>query len=132
MDVHYARTEAIQEEIRAQMDAHQERMGASVNAWSKDTKACQEMTEARLEKAKANLQKMKAGLEEMDIAGEVFEERLNKMDAMNLEANPENSEAIVKLREDPKEEPAVKTFGALKKRYGDQHLPAGHCRQLRK
>jgi hypothetical protein len=36
-------TEAIQEEIVAKMDTHQERMGASVNAWWK------EMTEACLE-----------------------------------------------------------------------------------
>jgi hypothetical protein len=33
MDIHQARTEGIQEEIIAKMDAHQERMGASVNAW---------------------------------------------------------------------------------------------------
>jgi hypothetical protein len=32
MDIHHARTEVIQEEIIAQMDAHQERMGASMNA----------------------------------------------------------------------------------------------------
>jgi chaperonin cofactor prefoldin len=32
-DIHQARTEAIQEEIIAKMDTHQERMGANVNAW---------------------------------------------------------------------------------------------------
>jgi hypothetical protein len=31
------------------MDAHQERMGAIVNAWRKETTACQEATEACLE-----------------------------------------------------------------------------------
>jgi hypothetical protein len=32
MDTHQVRTEAIQKETAAQMDAHQERMEASVNA----------------------------------------------------------------------------------------------------
>jgi hypothetical protein len=49
MDMHQARTEAIQEEITAKMDAHQERMGASVNVWRKETMACQEVTQACLE-----------------------------------------------------------------------------------
>jgi hypothetical protein len=57
MDTHQARTEAIQKEIVAQMNAHQERMGASVNAWRNETTACQE-------KAKGSPEKMKAGLEE--------------------------------------------------------------------
>jgi hypothetical protein len=33
IDIHQGMTEAIQEEIVAKMDTHQERMGASVNAW---------------------------------------------------------------------------------------------------
>jgi hypothetical protein len=33
MVIHQARTEAIQEQIIAKMDTHQERMGASMNAW---------------------------------------------------------------------------------------------------
>jgi hypothetical protein len=44
MVIHQARTEAIQEV--AKMDAHQERMGASMNACRKETTACQEATEA--------------------------------------------------------------------------------------
>jgi hypothetical protein len=44
-------------------------------------------TESCLEKAKANLEKMKASLEEMETAGDVFKERLNKMDTTDLEAN---------------------------------------------
>jgi hypothetical protein len=32
MDIHQAKTEAIQEKIIAEMDAHQEGMGVSVNA----------------------------------------------------------------------------------------------------
>jgi hypothetical protein len=49
MNTHEARTEAIQKEITVKMDAHQERLGASVNAWQKETTACQEMTEGCLE-----------------------------------------------------------------------------------
>jgi hypothetical protein len=45
MDIQQARTEVNQEEIIAKRDAHQERMGASVNAWQKET-AFQEVMEA--------------------------------------------------------------------------------------
>jgi hypothetical protein len=50
MDIHQARTETVQEEIIAKMDAHQERMGTNMNAWQKETMACQEATEACLER----------------------------------------------------------------------------------
>jgi hypothetical protein len=43
--------------------------------------------EACLKKTKANTEKMTAGLEEMEAAVHVFEERLDKMDTMGLEAN---------------------------------------------
>jgi hypothetical protein len=49
MDIHQARTDAIQEEITAKRDAHQERMGASVNAWREETTAGKEATEVSLE-----------------------------------------------------------------------------------
>jgi hypothetical protein len=45
IDIHQARTEVIQDVI-AQMDAHRERMGASVNAWRKEMTACLEMVKA--------------------------------------------------------------------------------------
>jgi hypothetical protein len=45
----------------------------------------QETTEVTME---ACLQKAKAGLEEMEAMVDVFEERLVKMDAMDLEAKP--------------------------------------------
>jgi hypothetical protein len=48
MDIHQARTDVIQE-IIAKMDAHQERMGVSVNAWRKETTASHETTETCLE-----------------------------------------------------------------------------------
>jgi hypothetical protein len=37
---HQARTDVIQEEIISKMNAHQETMGASVNAWQKESMAC--------------------------------------------------------------------------------------------
>jgi hypothetical protein len=49
MDIHQARTEAFQEEKAAKMEAHQERMRASVNAWRKEMMVFQERTEACLE-----------------------------------------------------------------------------------
>jgi hypothetical protein len=60
MDINQARTEAIQEEIIAQMDAHQERMGASVNAWRKEMMACQEVMEAYLESKEPTPEEMKS------------------------------------------------------------------------
>jgi hypothetical protein len=47
MDIHQAKPKAIQEEEIAKMDAHQESMEASMNAWQKQTTACQEAIEAR-------------------------------------------------------------------------------------
>jgi hypothetical protein len=79
IDIHQDRTEAIQEEIITKMDAHQERMEISINAWQKETIAWQEAMEACLVKAKANPEKMKAGLEEMEAAVDFFEERMYKM-----------------------------------------------------
>jgi hypothetical protein len=48
MDIHQARTEAIQYEITALMDAHQERTGAIVNARRKEMMALQDVMEACL------------------------------------------------------------------------------------
>jgi hypothetical protein len=42
---HQARTDVIQEEIISKMNAHQERTGASVNAWQKERMACLESKE---------------------------------------------------------------------------------------
>jgi hypothetical protein len=53
---------------------------------------------------------------------EKMEACLGKTEATDLETNPE-SEAEHEVV--PKEEAAVKTFGALKKRYWDRHLAVG-------
>jgi hypothetical protein len=45
MDIHLARPKAIQKEIIAKMDVHQERMGASANACQEATEACLESKE---------------------------------------------------------------------------------------
>jgi hypothetical protein len=68
------------------MDAHQERMGASVIVWQKETMACQEATEACLGSKVPTSVKI---------------------------------ESIVVHEKVPKEEAAVNTVRALKKRYGD-------------
>jgi hypothetical protein len=49
-----------------------------------------------------------------------------------MEANPEEMKSATMHEEVPKEEAEVKTIRALKKRYVDQHLVIGHCRQLKK
>jgi hypothetical protein len=49
MDIHLAQPEVVQEEIIVKMDTHQERMGASINAWQKETTVCQVAMEACLE-----------------------------------------------------------------------------------
>jgi hypothetical protein len=50
-----------------------------------------------------------------------------KMEAINLEANPEEIQSKSKLQEDPKEEAAVEYFRVLKKLYGDWYQAVG-CR----
>jgi hypothetical protein len=58
MGIPQVRIEANQEETIAKMDAHQERMGASMNALRKETTACQEAMGACLEsKEPASMEK---------------------------------------------------------------------------
>jgi hypothetical protein len=97
MDIHQARTQSTQEDTKAKIHIHQEKMDAwleEMKAWQKETTACHELTEARLEKVKANPEKTKVGLEETEAAVDVFEERLKKLGPTNLEANREKTEAI--------------------------------------
>jgi hypothetical protein len=46
--------------------------------------------------------------------------------AEKTEAHPEEMKSVVVHEEIPKEEAAVKTCRAPKKRHGDQHLAVGH------
>jgi hypothetical protein len=54
--------------------------------------------------------------------------QLEKMEATDLEANPEEIESKTVYEEVPKEEGTAETLGALKEQYGDWHLAVG-CRQ---
>jgi hypothetical protein len=56
---------------------------------------------------------------------DVFEERLNKMDTTDLEANREKSEAVAVRQEVPNKEAEVETILALEDRYGDRRLTVG-------
>jgi hypothetical protein len=57
---------------------------------------------------------------------------LEKMEATDLEANPEELKSVVEHQEVPKEEAAVKTVRAQKEQYGNQHLAVWHHQQLKK
>jgi hypothetical protein len=50
---------------------------------------------------------------------------LEKVEATDLEVNPEETESELEHQEIPNEEAVVKTFGSLKKQYGDQHQGYG-------
>jgi hypothetical protein len=49
----------------------------------------------------------------METTVDVFEERLNRMDTMDLEASQQKSEAVVEEEDALKEEAAKETIGAL-------------------
>jgi hypothetical protein len=57
---------------------------------------------------------------------------LVKIEATDLEANPEGKDTAVEQQEVPKEEAVVKTVGALKKQHGDRHITIQHCRKPKK
>jgi hypothetical protein len=71
-------------------------------------------------------------LEKKEAAMDVSEERLNKMDTMDLEANREKSETVAEKQGVSREDAAVETTRVLADQYGDQHLDAGSRRQLKK
>jgi hypothetical protein len=58
----------------------------------------------------------------IDAQLEKMEACLGKTEATDLEANREEIESKGEYEEVPKEQAAVETFGALKKRHGDWHL----------
>jgi Asp-tRNA(Asn)/Glu-tRNA(Gln) amidotransferase C subunit len=88
----------------------------------------QKTTEVWLEKIKGNPEKTKVSLEELEAAVHVFEEKLNKMDTTDLEANWEKLEAIAVHREDPYKETKAKTVRTQEGRHEDWHVAVG-CRQ---
>jgi predicted protein tyrosine phosphatase len=95
VDANKEKMETNQEKVVAKLDAHRERMMA----------------------------RMSSQLEKMEATVDVFEERLNKMDIIDLEAIEEQQDA-------PKEEAVVETMRALVDPYRDQHLALGCHQQL--
>jgi hypothetical protein len=68
----------------------------------------------------------------MDSQVEKMEACLGKMEATNLEANPEEMKSVAVHEEVPKEEAAVETLGALKKWRGYRHLDVGRRQKPKK
>jgi hypothetical protein len=93
---------AITEWMRAEMEAHQERMMAIM-------KAGLGKREVRINWPGTNEAKIKTSLEEMR--------------ATNLVANPKEIEAAAEHQQVPKEEAVVETTGTLEDRFEDQQLP---------
>jgi hypothetical protein len=62
----------------------------------------------------------------MEAAVDVFEERLNKIDTMGLEASREKPEAVAMHQEVPNEEAAAEAVGAQEDRSGDQRPTVGY------
>jgi hypothetical protein len=85
--------------------------------------------EASREEAKATQEKTKAILEEIKAA---VKTGLGDVKARDLEANSEETNAIVARRKVPNEEAAVEAIGALEDRYGDRRLAVGCRRQPKK
>jgi hypothetical protein len=56
--------------MMAKLDAHHERMKASVNAWQEETKANREATEACLDSKKPNPEEMESGAEHREVPEE--------------------------------------------------------------
>jgi hypothetical protein len=73
---------------------------------------------------------MKVSLEEMETAVGVFEDRLDKMDTTDVEANTEGKKTIAEQQEVHNEEAAVEMIRGLKDRSGDGRLAARRCRRL--
>lgn len=93
---------ASRERTETEAVANLEKMEAFVEelrAWQKEMVACQEVTEACVEKTKATPENSKSSLEEMEAALDVFEDVLKKMEAADLEANPEATGASVEQQE---------------------------------
>jgi hypothetical protein len=61
-----------------------------------------------------------------------LEESLDKMEAMDLEANPEATDAIMEWQDVCKEEKNGDIIGELENQYGDQHLAVCSSRQSKK
>jgi hypothetical protein len=107
-----------------------EEMGAGQQHLKEEMRGGQEiLKEEMLAKLDAHDERLMA---RMDSQLEKMEACLGKMEAADLEANPEEIEFKAEREEIPKEEAAVETFGTLKERYEDCHLAVRCCSQPKK
>jgi hypothetical protein len=112
----------------------QEKMGANLKEIKEDIKTNQArantnqkeirigqklLKEEMLAKMETNQERM---MDKMDLQPVKLEACLGKTGATDLETNPEEIESEAEHKEVPKEEAAVKTVRALKKRHGDRHI----------
>jgi fumarate hydratase class II len=126
-DVNDAKTDADLREMRKEMTARLEAM----------IQTNQEKTDAKLKKIRAGQEHLKEEMmakldahherirARMDSQLEKVEACLGRMKPMDLGANPRGKESEAEHEEIHKDEVAMKTFGALKKRHGDRHLAVG-------
>jgi hypothetical protein len=104
------------EEMMERMDAAHEMMMAKLDAHQAKMDASQAKVGTSLKEIKEDIKaKVKAMLDAY----------LEKMEAADLAANPEDVESIEEGQKAPKEEAAVRSSGALKKRHRSWHLPVG-------
>jgi hypothetical protein len=100
----------------------------NTNAWWEGNKACQEAMEACLEKAKARWDATDASLQKVKAEKDADQKEMKpwwvetKAYLEKQEANQEEIKSVAVHEEVPKEQVAVKTVRAPKKRHGDRHI----------
>jgi hypothetical protein len=114
--------EAMREEIKinqGELKAMQQKMDANQKEMKENIKINQAKADANLKEIRAiqehRKEEMMAG---MDSKLENMDACLGRTETTDQEANPEEKEYEAEHEEVPKEEAAVKTVGALKKRLG--------------
>jgi hypothetical protein len=123
MDVPQARTEAIQEDIIAKMDAHQKRMRASMNVWRKEMTACQEAMDACLEsKGPTSLEEKESVAVHEEVPKE--EATVKTVRQCFSIAGPSFYKKRI-YRTAVSQRVRTTAVRSLKEQYGDQHLALG-------
>jgi hypothetical protein len=103
------------------MDSNQEKMDATHSKGNENKPRTPERRYAGQVRCQSRKDDGQGGLQL-----EKMEPCTGKMEAMDLEVNPEEMESEAKHEEVPKEEATVKTSGALKEQYGDCHIAVRH------
>jgi hypothetical protein len=123
---------AHQDKVDAEAKAHHEQLHQDINGYmealleglrscGKGTTICKVPSVVRPENSKT-------GLKEMEAAVNTFEEHSSKMDATDLEANSEATEAVQQRQELCEEEISVDNIGSLEDGYGDRRLAVRRLR----